>query len=111
MATACSDHTVRMWSLPDLEPTHTLTGHQKWVWDCAFSADSTYIITGTTEWHAYVHGRPPRRCVASPPLPLCLSGSSDQSARLWELSAGTSIKTYAGHLKAVTAVALNDAPV
>ena len=25
----------------------TLVGHQRWVWDCAFSADSSYLVTGT----------------------------------------------------------------
>jgi hypothetical protein len=24
----------------------TLTGHQRWVWDCAFSSDSEFLITG-----------------------------------------------------------------
>lgn len=38
-------------------------------------------------------------------------GSSDQTARLWELSTAGSILTYAAHLKAVTAVALNDSPL
>ncbi|RUS23215.1 LOW QUALITY PROTEIN: WD40-repeat-containing domain protein [Endogone sp. FLAS-F59071] len=28
------------------EPEKTLVGHQRWVWDCAFSADSAYLVTG-----------------------------------------------------------------
>ncbi len=27
-----------------------LTGHQRWVWDCAFSADSAYLVTGTLSY-------------------------------------------------------------
>jgi WD40 repeat protein len=34
--------------------------------------------------------------------------SSDQIARLWDLSHGESIRTYTGHTKAITSVALND---
>ncbi|KAG2778039.1 hypothetical protein PC129_g20868 [Phytophthora cactorum] len=60
---------------------HTLQGHQRWVWDCAFSAVSSYLVT-------------------------C---SSDQSARLWDLSQGEAIRQYSGHHKAVICVALNDA--
>lgn len=53
----------------------------RWVWDCVFSADSGYLVTA----------------------------SSDMSARLWEVASGTAVRTYTGHAKAVTAVALNDA--
>lgn len=58
-------------------------GHTKWVWDCAFSADSAYVITA----------------------------SSDESIRLWDVNSGLSIATYAGHSKAITCVALNDLPL
>ena len=51
-----------------------------WVWDCAFSADSAYFI----------------------------SGSSDKKCKLWDLKSGNTILDYIGHLKAVTSVALND---
>jgi len=57
-----------------------LTGHQRWVWDAVFSADSAYLVTA----------------------------SSDQIARLWDLQQGETIRTYTGHTKAITCVALND---
>ena len=59
----------------------TLKGHSQWVWDMAFSADSAYLV----------------------------SASSDKTAKLWNLKAGQCIVEYANHRKAVTAVALNDA--
>ena len=59
---------------------HSLEGHLKWAWDCAFSADSAYLV----------------------------SASSDNTARLWSVSSGDCIVIYTGHGKAVTAVALND---
>ncbi|ORY52382.1 putative intracellular transport protein [Rhizoclosmatium globosum] len=58
----------------------TLKGHSRWVWDVAFSADSAYLVTG----------------------------SSDNSARLWDLSTSETIRHYNGHQKAVVCVALHD---
>lgn len=59
---------------------HSFEGHLKWVWDCAFSADSAYLV----------------------------SASSDNTARLWSASSGECICIYTGHAKALTSVALND---
>ncbi|KAI9882872.1 MAG: hypothetical protein M1823_005381 [Watsoniomyces obsoletus] len=58
----------------------TLHGHQRWVWDCAFSADSAYLVTAC----------------------------SDHYARLWELSSQTIIRQYNGHHRGAVCVALND---
>ena len=58
----------------------TLLGHQRWVWDCAFSADSAYLVTAC----------------------------SDHYARLWELSSQSVIRQYNGHHRGAVCVALND---
>jgi target of rapamycin complex subunit LST8 len=58
----------------------TLTGHQRWVWDCAFSADSAYLVTAC----------------------------SDHYARLWELGSQSVIRQYNGHHRGAVCVALND---
>lgn len=58
----------------------TLAIHQRWVWDCAFSADSAYLVT------------------------VC----SDHYARLWELASGQIIRQYNGHHRGAVCVALND---
>jgi target of rapamycin complex subunit LST8 len=58
----------------------TLAVHQRWVWDCAFSADSAYLVT------------------------VC----SDHYARLWELASGHIIRQYSGHHRGAVCVALND---
>ncbi|KGO66962.1 hypothetical protein PITC_038420 [Penicillium italicum] len=58
----------------------TLANHQRWVWDCAFSADSAYLVTV----------------------------SSDHYARLWELGTGNIIRQYSGHHRGAVCVALND---
>ncbi|KAJ8318610.1 hypothetical protein KUTeg_003701 [Tegillarca granosa] len=51
-----------------------------WVWDCAFSGDSQYIITA----------------------------SSDNMARLWSVDTGEVKKEYSGHQKAVMCLAFRD---
>lgn len=63
-----------------LPPLTRKQGHQRWVWDMAFSADGVYLI----------------------------SGSSDHTARLWDSQTGDALRHYSGHHKAVVAVALND---
>ena len=62
------------------EKEQTLDGHQRWVWDCAFSADSAYLVTAC----------------------------SDHYARLWELSSRQIIRQYNGHHRGAVCVALND---
>lgn len=66
-----------------LKLTSTLLGHSHWVWDAAFSADSSFLLTG----------------------------SSDNTARLWDLDSGEVICIYSGHAKAIAAVAINDSPI
>eukprot|EP00013_Stygamoeba_regulata_P022311 CAMPEP_0177647668 /NCGR_PEP_ID=MMETSP0447-20121125/10423_1 /TAXON_ID=0 /ORGANISM="Stygamoeba regulata, Strain BSH-02190019" /LENGTH=305 /DNA_ID=CAMNT_0019150269 /DNA_START=130 /DNA_END=1047 /DNA_ORIENTATION=+ len=83
LATTSSDHTVKLWSVsPSLKLSHskTLVGHQRWVWDAVFSADSAYLVTA----------------------------SSDNTSKLWDLSTTEAIRTYTGHHKAVSCVALKD---
>ncbi|QRW26965.1 diacylglycerol kinase catalytic domain-containing protein [Rhizoctonia solani] len=58
----------------------TLHGHQRWVWDAAFSADSAYLVTA----------------------------SSDHVARLWELSSGETVRQYNGHHKAAVGVSAKE---
>lgn len=55
LATCSADTTVKIWSISpmyDFKDEKTLKGHQRWVWDCAFSADSAYLVTG--EWELRV---------------------------------------------------------
>lgn len=40
---------MKIWSISqsyELKQEKVLQGHQRWVWDCAFSADSAYLVTG-----------------------------------------------------------------
>jgi target of rapamycin complex subunit LST8 len=99
LATCSADCTAKIWEVKDLgaqvpkpgqppnpqaeqpfELESTLTGHQRWVWDCAFSADSAYLVTAC----------------------------SDHYARLWELGSQQIIRQYNGHHRGLVCVALND---
>ncbi|CAI0377237.1 unnamed protein product [Linum tenue] len=80
LATASSDHTVKIWNVDGFTLEKTLTGHQRWVWDCVFSVDGAYLITA----------------------------SSDSTARLWSMSTGEDIRVYQGHHKATVCCALHD---
>lgn len=91
LATCSADHTAKIWEIKDAKPRTepepkplpleaTLTGHQRWVWDCAFSADSAYLVTAC----------------------------SDHYARLWELHSQQIIRQYNGHHRGAVCVALND---
>ena len=100
LATCSADHNARIWSVdpsaphnvkgnenlpaerePGAFPLETsLTAHQRWVWDCAFSADSAYLVTAC----------------------------SDHYARLWELDSQQIIRQYSGHHRGAVCVALND---
>ncbi|KAA0147742.1 hypothetical protein FNF31_07541 [Cafeteria roenbergensis] len=64
-------------------PTASLIGHEGWVWDATFNADGSYVFTG----------------------------GADATARLWEAASGDLVQTFAGHSKAVCAVAVHDAQV
>lgn len=80
LATASSDHTVKIWNVDGFKLERTLVGHQRWVWDCVFSVDGAYLITA----------------------------SSDATARLWTMSTGEAIRVYQGHHKATVCCALHD---
>ena len=96
LVTTGSDGTAKLWDTTTWELTQTLHANQnnngnigkntsnttKWVWDAAFCADSSYLMTA----------------------------SSDHVARLWNLRTGDVVRQY-GHQSAVTCVALNDSSV
>lgn len=63
------------------EAAGSLIGHEGWVWDAAFNTDGSYLLTG----------------------------SSDNTARLWDMTKFEMVQTFAGHSKGVCAVAVHDA--
>ncbi|RWS14492.1 target of rapamycin complex subunit lst8-like isoform X1 [Dinothrombium tinctorium] len=106
LVTTSADQTAKLWRTSDLEPllvgddfnngsgvdsgwqvadhvsphAELKDANQRWVWDVAFSNDSQYIITG----------------------------SSDSTARLWGVNDAEIKREYSGHQKAITALAFVD---
>src|SRR5260221_12096259 len=91
LATCSADTTVKIWSISpshDFKHERSLVGHQRWVWDCAFSADSAYLVTGNV------------LAKYEPPISFFfLIASSDHTARLCEMASGETVRQYNGHHK------------
>lgn len=136
LATCSADQTCKIWrtsnfslmtelSIKSSNPGESSRG---WMWGCAFSGDSQYIVTGE---HPPPH-RPalPTRSLPQPPAlllpgnqalvgpglglhsellpPPLPAASSDNLARLWCVETGEIKREYGGHQKAVVCLAFND---
>jgi len=80
LATTSVDSCIKLWNTNNWTLDKVLDGHKDWVWDCCYSSDSTYL----------------------------LSGGSDKTALLWEIEVGIAVKRYAAHNNTISAVALTD---
>ncbi|XP_060521775.1 target of rapamycin complex subunit lst8 isoform X2 [Cylas formicarius] len=84
LITTSADQSARIWDTVGFDLSQELKGdNQRWVWDAAWSTDGQYVFTA----------------------------SSDNIAKLWNVKAGTVEKEYAGHQKAITAMAFRDAAI
>jgi len=97
LATCSADHLVKIWNMADYSLDKTLQAHTQWVWDCVFTIDSAYLVTGLLREFLMF-------CV----LTSLFLASSDRRAMLWELQTARPVKTYTGHHKPVVCVAMND---
>lgn len=91
LATCSADTTVKIWSISqnyEFKLEKILQGHQRWVWDCAFSADSAYLLTGGS-WSLDMFTG----------VCLMIAASSDHTARLWKMATGEEERQYKGHHK------------
>ena len=71
---------MKIFNLDDTEIVKVLYGHSKWVWDCAFSCDSEFLITVST----------------------------DNLAKIWQVETGETIRILKGHKGGLNCLALND---
>ena len=108
LATCSADATVKIWSTSRYEFAleKTLVGHQRWVWDAAFSADSAYLVTGKCSRDLFFSKASQQPTLTN--TARCVAASSDHVARLWELASGETVRQYNGHHRAAVCVALND---
>ena len=135
VATASSDQSIHLYSLeglrqrghhrPNIDATiHlgeslplilVLNGHQKWVWDMSFSADSAYLLTASSDHTCRLWD-----CLKSGPASSNSSSRSGgqeglpveiQDQKILQTGKqGETVRHYVGHDKAVIAIALHDIP-
>ena len=79
LASASSDHTVKIWDSAGWKLVRTLTGHQGQVYAVTFSPDGRRLI----------------------------SGSADATLRLWDRASGRLLREMTGHQRTVQAVAFS----
>jgi len=84
LATSSADGTAKIWRTIDMSLlTECKDNQQFWVWDLAFTCDSRYLFTA----------------------------SSDKLARLWSVQTGEIKKDYIGHQKLVVCIAFSDTKI
>ncbi|EMP36919.1 Target of rapamycin complex subunit lst8 [Chelonia mydas] len=135
LATCSADQTCKIWrtsnfslmtelSIKSNNPGETSRG---WMWDCAFSGDSQYIVTDQTckIWRTSnfslmtelsIKSNNPGEtsrgwmwdCAFSGDSQYIVTASSDNLARLWCVETGEIKREYSGHQKAVVCLAFND---
>lgn len=113
LATCSADQTCKIWrtsnfslmtelSIKSNNPGETSRG---WMWDCAFSGDSQYIVTGRPSLVILAVKAPIIGIIMNCVVP---AASSDNLARLWCVETGEIKREYSGHQKAVVCLAFND---
>ena len=142
LATCSADQTCKIWRTSNFSLMTELSiksgnpgeSSRGWMWGCAFSGDSQYIVTGEPR-PGLPHPWPPPSLASRrwPPEPAhlgcsfpsagtaCLActcalspaqspppASSDNLARLWCVETGEIKREYGGHQKAVVCLAFND---
>ena len=55
LATASSDKTINIWNTSDWSLNKSLVAHQRWVWDCVYSADSSYLVSGMSNFCFFMY--------------------------------------------------------
>ena len=119
IATAGSDHKVRVWDVTNKSIIETYSGHQTTVNALAWShdgtrvasADSTGIVkvwdaaNGHTDVTYTGHSGAVTALAWSPNDVRIASASDDMTVNVWDVIDGTTVYTYRGHHKPVTSVA------
>eukprot|EP00920_Eleutheroschizon_duboscqi_P034809 GHVT01083531.1.p1 GENE.GHVT01083531.1~~GHVT01083531.1.p1 ORF type:complete len:170 (+),score=34.61 GHVT01083531.1:111-620(+) len=86
LATSSADGSCSIWRFHggSVARASTLEAHpDAWAWDCVFTQDGAYLLTG----------------------------GSDCVCKLWEVQSGRAVLEYRGHRQVVSALALFDAPL
>lgn len=82
LATTSADLSIRIWNTETFKMEKEFTGHKGWVWDCVFSSDSEFLVSGI--------------------LFLKYLASSDESIKIWDIKNNILSLTLRGHTKVKT---------
>lgn len=98
LASASQDKTIKIWSIEDGSTTAVLKGHKRGVWSIQFSP------VGTPALQLHEGGSSGNRG-------LLVSGSGDNTVKVWSLNTYTCLLTLEGHQNSVLKVIWLPAPV
>jgi WD40 repeat protein len=120
LATGGADHAVRLWSVPEGKPKHTLLGHDGSVRSVVFSPDGRTVASASLDgtvrlWDPFDgseraklegHDGPVTVLAVSPDSEILASSGEDATVRLWRLPDGRPLRTLTGHEEPVNCLAV-----
>ncbi|MGR3276466.1 NB-ARC domain-containing protein [Acaryochloris marina NIES-2412] len=132
LASACADHTVKLWQVSTGRCLRTLVDHTHEVFSVAFNHDGTLLASGSGDGTAKLWQTHSGQClltceghqgwiraVAMPhqygsqseqlPPAVMVTGSEDQTIKIWDLATGECLQTGKGHHGRVRSVAFSHA--
>jgi len=103
---ASDDGTIKMWDLTSRMCVRTITGHVAQVQSMKllFASDCSDELSEASLQRA-TSSSPPSAISGSSKKPLLISGSLDNTIKLWDIETGKSVQTFFGHIEGVWAVA------
>ncbi|MEG3987075.1 AAA-like domain-containing protein, partial [Microcoleus sp. S28C3] len=121
LASASSDHTIKLWNLQTQKPIATLTGHSNSVYSVVFSPDGKTLASGSDDntiklWNLESqkpittlsgHSNSVYSVAFSPDGKTLASASSDNTITLWNLESQKPIATLTEHRAPVNSVAFS----